>query len=416
MPGQTLPILVVGGGVAGAIASMTAAKNKVPAVLVEKTMLFRKQVPALHRVVCPTQYDWPAPHWTKGVYPWTGAQMPLYWTKDAASAVAAQWMSALNAVASAKPKMLSIRLKHTFVSHSIDHANEVVRATFDPSLSPELYSIVIACTGSGPERVSVPPTYTGFGFWAPDPYGRSNLDLPSNVHPNVLISGSGDGSLQDYIRIVCGRSAGEVYSKVPDELKPVIESTVAKIEDAAMRSFLWGDAGQLDHPIHSYVQAEYSALVSHLLSSSKFSSALKKSLKRLIGDRLKTLSVRLLYPCEHFWSCYALNRFVLLLLSQYIEQEHDIQTLQPNSMVVKIAGLDHTCVNLPHECHGKDHEVMVADANCDDLTGTINQRILTGDPFNVVIVRHGVAAAKPPLGAAPSAAPNRQVIPYSSFW
>jgi hypothetical protein len=418
VPGQELPILVIGGGVAGAIASMTAAENNVPAVLIEQgKTLFRKQVPAQHRAVCPTQYDWPAPHWTQGVYPWwAGARMPLAWSKNAASAVAAQWISALNAVASTNSRLLSIQLERKFVSHTIDVTNEAVRATFDPPLDQSLYSLVIACAGSGPERISVPPTYKGFAFWSPDPYGRPNLDLPSNVRPNILISGSGDGSLQDYIRIVCGRSAGEIYNSLPADLKPFVESTVAKIEDASMRSFLWGEAGELDHPIHSDVQTKYLSLVSDLLTSSKFSGALKKNLKALIGRRLKMLSVKLLYPCEHFWSCYALNRFVLLLLSEYIKQEQEIDTLQPNSMMVKIAGLGHTCVNLPHQCHGKDHEVMIADARCTDLTGANNQRILAGNPFNVVIARHGVDPAQPPLGAAPSAAPYRQVIPYSSVW
>lgn len=416
VPYQELPILVVGGGVAGAIASMTAAENNVPAVLVEKSMLFRKQVPARHRVVCPTQYDWPAPHWAEGVYPWAGARMPLSWSKDAASAVAAQWTSALLAVASANPHLLSIRLGCKFVSHTIDVTEEAVRATFDRPLIPSLYSIVIACTGSGPERISVAPTYTGFSFWSPDPYGRSNLGLAPGVRPNILISGAGDGSLQDYIRIVCGRGAGDVYSNLPDDLKPIIEGTVAKIEDAAMRSFLWGESGQLDHPIHHDVQARYLSLVSELLTGSKFSNALKRNLKKLIGDRLKMLSVRLLYPCDHFWSCYALNRFVLLLLSQYIAQELGVQTLQPNTKIVEIAGLGHTCVNLPHECHGKDHEVTVADATCADLTSTHNRRTLTGGPFNVIVVRHGVDPTQLPLGAAPFAAPYRQVIPYFSVW
>lgn len=63
-----------------------------------------------------------------------------------------------------------------------------------------------------------------------------------------------------------------------------------------------------------------------------------------------------------------------------------------------------------------DRGLLVPDARCTDLTGANNQRILAGNPFNVVIARHGVDPAQPPLGAAPSAAPYRQVIPYSSVW
>lgn len=108
-PHQDVPLLIIGGGVAGAIASLTAIENNVPVMLVEKSNLFAVQESADHRTVCPTQYDCPAAHWDRRVYPWTGASMPLSWYREAASKVTAVWRSHLRGAAKKHSRLFSLR-------------------------------------------------------------------------------------------------------------------------------------------------------------------------------------------------------------------------------------------------------------------------------------------------------------------
>jgi hypothetical protein len=223
--------------------------------------------------------------------------------------------------------LFSLRHNTEFKSHRIDQNEQAVYAQLNAASRGEYtagpFSIVIACGGAGIERTRVPdehPTYTGYQFWKVDPYDKSNLGLPADVKPTVLISGGGDGSLQDYLRVVCRKTAGDIYSELPDVLKPYMEQQIAKIEDIAMRSYLWGDAGELDHPIHQEVQERYHGLIVYLLTKDPAAGALERSLKRLVDHSMDRLSLKFIYPCEHFWSCYPLNRFLVLLLSEYLQR------------------------------------------------------------------------------------------------
>lgn len=233
----------------------------------------------------------------------------------------------------------------------------------------------------------------------------------------MLISGGGDGSLQDYLRVVCRMTAGDIYRRLPDEIKKFVEQEVAKIEDVAMRSYLWGDTGELDHPIHQYVQETYHALVTYLLTLDAAAADLKHQLKQVVQDRIPGLKLKFIYPCDHFWSCYPLNRFLVLLLSEYINLEFNIPTLEPNTKLLDVSGINHLCNNLPPDCHGEDHEVTVAEATCMDYRDSErNKRSLADGPFNILIIRHGIKRFGFPLGRGPAASPYRQIMPYSSVW
>jgi hypothetical protein len=79
----------------------------------------------------------------------------------------------------------------------------LVRVTFAPGDSIDVGAIVNA-KGFGNEqcRIEYPAgtlRYEGQPFWGPDKFAT----LDPNKH-KVLISGAGDGALQDYLRIVIG--------------------------------------------------------------------------------------------------------------------------------------------------------------------------------------------------------------------
>lgn len=99
--GKDRPLLIVGGGAAGAAGAARALRYDVPTVLVEAhPYLFYRQDRCATRWVSPTQYDWPAPHADKDSYPWEKVSRPnveLPWSSGSGEDLATQWNLALQA-------------------------------------------------------------------------------------------------------------------------------------------------------------------------------------------------------------------------------------------------------------------------------------------------------------------------------
>ncbi|MGB7922655.1 MAG: hypothetical protein WCF57_05365 [Pyrinomonadaceae bacterium] len=428
-PDQEKPVLIIGAGVAGALAATTAVKYRVPVVLVEVKTPFIRQFHCRSRFVCPTQYDWPAPHWRRGRYPWwENGKLPLEWDSNYASMVVQAWDSNLKLMQLLNPTLLRIRNKRKFIRHNIVSDGQAVEAYFDPPLDgePLLCSMVISCAGIGIERHWVPnedPTYTGYGFWELDEFEKPDLGL-DNVRPKVLISGSGDGALQDFLRLTTGfSSAGHIYEKVIDDsIKPEVERLVMIAEDYAHRSYVWGKAGVLDHAIQFKLHTEYEKIIEMLFNEWKFRRRVEKALAHLIGNLDKRLAkIKLAYPCDHFSSCFALNRFLVLLIAKYIHRNLEYNPLSPRIKILEVRGVDpHHCLNDAHLCYGQEHELIRAEAFCNTfLTAGANEAersVIADGPYRIVIIRHGIKINKPPLGNLPAAAPPRQILPYDIPW
>ena len=97
------------------------------------------------------------------------------------------------------------------------------------------YGLVISARGFGDERCFLewpnPPLtrnghpFRGFEFWASDPFERPNLGVPNRAgddpRPRVLISGGGDGAMQDFLRIMTRhKSAGGNLAEADAESSP----------------------------------------------------------------------------------------------------------------------------------------------------------------------------------------------------
>ncbi len=420
---QEIPILIVGAGVAGAMAAMVAVGHRVPVVLSEESEPLTRLASCYTRYVCPTQYDWPAPHWAISRYPWSGQPMPLEWSINSASIVALEWQSKLRNASSLNPKLLRIESRRRFIKHDVDRARSIVNAYFDPPLprEPLECSLAIACAGFGSERCSLSkdqPTYRGYAFWDADEYGKPNLGILGRT-PNVLISGGGDGALQDFLRIVTnGRPASSIYKSLPEEYKESIEQEVRIVEDHAQRAAVWARQGLLDHPINQRLQRDYQAIIDNLLAVGW--KKIAKSLDPIVGSLTARLRIKLVHPCDHFSSCYALNRFLVLLLEAYLSRRLELRVIRPETKVVDIEGAPgHQCLDNPSLCHGRQHVITIADADCNTFPTAgqfaYQRTFLDDGPFDVVIVRHGIKSNNPPLGKS-AAAPRRQLIPYDYPW
>ena len=95
--------------------------------------------------------------------------------------------------------------------------------------------------------VAAPPSFRSLAFWETDPYRSPNCGLPSPAQ--VIISGGGDGSLQDFLRVISGLPSVEEIAKQCPIPAPV-EEAVLSAENRAQRAHLWGSSSDGDHDIH----------------------------------------------------------------------------------------------------------------------------------------------------------------------
>lgn len=226
-----------------------------------------------------------------------------------------------------------------------------------------------------------------------------------------MISGGGDGALQDFLRIVTRKSAKDIYEilKSQADIKPKLvelERDIQSAEDQAQRAYIWGKTRQHDCDVHRVLHRVHEDTINKLRQDSSVWTIIRNELKILIGASVPDLE--LVHSCDHFSRCYALNRFLALLVAQYIEDEHRKKVLRSRVQVEDVTGSSHQCANNPISCHGRDHDVTFRESDC-RISGTSSK----AGPYNVVIVRHGV---NPPTyilhhSSGPISHP-RQILPY----
>ena len=215
---QDRPVAVIGAGAAGVTAALYAANQGVPVTLFERDRLFARHALCRTRWVHPTQYDWPVSHWDAGCFPWSATPaMPLTWHHaDFAYDLALEWEIQFMRQYSRLAHLLTVRMPTTVtnVTPAVDAAHLArVDWTGPTGVGHANFGMVVRAVGFGEEKCYVSPAhaYRGFEFWANDPFALSNLGCPAP--PNVLISGSGDGGLQDFLRIVTRcNSALEIWN------------------------------------------------------------------------------------------------------------------------------------------------------------------------------------------------------------
>jgi hypothetical protein len=419
---QRRPLLVVGAGAGGITAALTAVDLGVRTQVVEvQSQPFLVQAFANTRYVDPVQYDWPLKHWIRGRFPWRAShlQMPLPFAAQSAFSLRADW-----------DKKLTDVYKQSGPSGSrlFDIAYKTYPKTFNyiPAVSPampaidvtfstggvERFGAVIWAAGFRPENRFAPDrhnkTYEGQPFWGPDQFQA----IPNGAR--VLISGSGDGALQDYLRVTTQRDAARdilLQLKIP----PRIQNTLLGAEDCVYRGRSWANGEGQELP--------YLREIEHLhvqLASDCLQSPVRNELKALFQNRPP--NIKMAYKGEVLDGLYSLNRFLVVLIARFFSIEFGIQTLFPRTQIRNIQRNrhDHDCMQLhplptsaqragvkydlraagqyqgewtnsynergggvliTHECFNKPHEVELWDND----TGQISAEI-----FDVVIVRHGL--------------------------
>ena len=426
--GVGLDLVVAGAGAAGVTAAMHAASLGVNAHLIERGPgPFAVQAGCTTRLINPTQYDWPLTHWDENRYPWVAPSMPLRWSRGLSSSVAASWHAQMRMLmASAAGRAFSFTPLHNVTLIATTGAAGPITVDVTPVAGGRPHTILagalVSCIGFGSEDCSVPSSrgrtvtkgvtagYTGFAFWETDPYnGRSWID------ENVLISGGGDGALQDFLRIVTGQlEAQKIYRdlfaaaprlRVISEFEPALQSA----EDQASRAFAWSDSAREDHEILVTLRAAYARAISLIMGSRDW----KRLLPRLSVLTTGAPNLTLVHRCNHFSRSYGLNQFLVMLIAEYFK------TVNPANPTVRIIGDKevrsiisadyHTCLDDPTACDGYAHSVDVDDhADCFGSSGILSR--LPQD-YHAIVVRHGIVPGTVPKPLRPILLP-RQILPY----
>lgn len=410
-------LLVVGGGVAGAVAAMTAAEAGVKVMLVEKRNdLFGKQKKCF-RYLNPTEYDWPAPHWDRAIYTWCDPQAPLKWSEGVSDIIAhgwdidfSRWLLDPN-IQSRVMIERGITVKKDDIKVRDEDPTVVIYN--HPNKKQLIFGAVISCVGQGTENCSVLPSYRGYSFWGDDPYRLPNLGLSPDIQPKVLISGGGDGALQDYIRLTTGYNATKLYkfisSNIPPEVNENVMSLCIHADDKARRAWTWspskqGTLGTLawEHAVLQNWHDVYKQAADIIWNN--LGRDTKNKLSQNVADRAKVV---LIHPCNHFDYSYGLNRILVLILDKLIREngrisifpERKLIKVEPKPKVVCKCKLSPSSFN----CHGQLHYAWTENHTClnpapdrnnDDEKLKYIDKLSTndkfGDAFHAIIVRHGV--------------------------
>jgi Pyridine nucleotide-disulphide oxidoreductase len=409
-------LVIVGAGACGMTAAMCATAYGIPVTVLERSdEMFRTQSQCATRWIDPHQYDWPTGHWDTDSFPLpvpakNPLQMPLGWTAGFAQQVAGQWSRVVNIYQSFSPTLdIRFNVSSWHPAHIVGDGPLTVFYTQHHAAVGSLLraGAVAIATGFGAERVEVQGSnFRGFGFWESDPFshlysGSLGPGFPKTP-PKILISGSGDGALQDFLRIMTGvQSARELLKAV--EISEDARNLLKDFDRYASHGNFWGDGARHDHAWHQYLDEQYRKVARDELTNAHVRDELSKRLDN------RACELRVVHSCDHLTAYYGANRFLTLLIDEYLKAQR-IHVLVPKTRLFDVhsAEYHHVCQGNAQDCYGQEHEVTCVqhdDCQEPDATGAS-----ITDTYNAIIIRHGIKFDQPAVLARDS--PGRQILPY----
>jgi hypothetical protein len=323
-------VLVVGAGAAGVTVASHLADFGANVTLVEANdRPFGLQHASKTRWLDPAQYDWPAGHWREKRYPWQNPRVRLEWSAGFADQVALLWENEFKSVREEIDCRWDCRITE---QHYIENINGKFRFFLPPPLtvtSASLgdikdFDVVIWATGFAVEKHFIDLEVAGktvrkcvgTPFWGNDTLTKSACGL-NTQRKRVLIFGSGDGALQDFLRAATAKdSAREICDEL--NLQPSVWAKAFTIETQAHCSLIWANDRAHDHHIYSVRHKAYKELVDELWRSDPTFKAKARGLVRRDIDALWISHV-----CDHFNGYYGLNCFLALVVSRAWQEKND---------------------------------------------------------------------------------------------
>jgi len=470
------PLLVMGAGVAGVALGLAAAHRGINVTVVEKRLdPFWTLRWCSWRTVDPTEYDWPHPHWQYGRLPmsgrpaalsgrnppvkielllrpsrWDGAGLAAVWSRRYGSVLLPTPRGTRKPVGSGSLCVLYDKNANDLTIDDTAAASALARRTggalpmSNPSTaaatalvkvtapwagwsSPMSFGAVVSCIGFGDEITAERPApgrsptwngFTGHRFWF-DPDGMQPsgfLAGGGGATPTaILISGAGDGAMQDFQRAATGLFGRPLYEEIGKHVRftpePYMKDAILT-EDRARRAHGWQPAGFLIPSVLADWHDAYENAVLEVWNGwdmAEQTAVADAVLRPELCTYLRNgEGVRVLWVMREATPgfVYGLNRFLSLLILRLIDRlnarpagppvgllcEHEITAIRP-------AVATHVCGN-PATCYSQQHGV--------DLTpvGALAGLPLLRDRFDLILVRHGQEPT-PLLGGA--SVPEQQV-------
>jgi hypothetical protein len=438
--GGDRPLAVIGAGAGGVTAAITAVNAGIATTLFEKEHDPFSRHASCRRWVDPTQYDWPLDHYPQGQIPWPGTPpVQLSWPNAGrAIALVGDWRAQFQAflLSPNATAFFTMRRDTEVVNVHLNSAGTMAGVEWRPAgkrattFTP--FGLVITAMGFGDERsyLTYPPghvpavhPFRGYPFWSDDPFEHPHLSrTPRPDPPRILISGGGDGALQDFLRIVTHfKSARDLWDYLP--LSPFRRARLQKdaqdIEDQANRALIWSGKSDHDHVALSRLMADFQRLAANIYGMRQVPTRLDRAI------RYDFRVLWFVHPCSHFTPGYALNRLLVLLLMLRLRERSVGFVYRPNHRLVEVE-CNHPPGPLdPATCHWQPHRaVFWAKPDCQrDSPGTFPPPPPLAGPappdqieqeFDVIVMRHGIAPPPQLWNPASGAAlpPTRQLLPY----
>jgi hypothetical protein len=419
-------LLIIGAGVGGVTAAMTAASERVNVTLMEQEPFPFARHRNCGRWVNPTQYDWQLSHWKDGYLPFTDSPpMKLPWSRsERAHVIVGDWTTHYETfLLGAFGGYITGRFNTKFLG-VIGIASDlgpawVVYQDDQDQYRVDAFDVVLSAQGFGAEKCSlaVKHSFRGFEFWAADPFELTTLSLKQPQQKRVLISGAGDGALQDFLRIVTTKiSAIEIWhalnlekvvgvSFLDDKLRILADEDLH-----ASRGLLWGTGERHDHPIFERIHTKYGKIVDELYAIDGVPSACDALLRRDADI------IFLVYPCRHFGNVYGLNRFLSMLYIRHAKEKGLLVAYDGYRVVDVSCG--HPLAADPDAlvCDGELHWVTIspqADCCVSDTTG-IGMSGNIDLECEIILMRHGLNTQLLVSSEDPSIEmlSRRQMLPY----
>lgn len=411
-------LLIAGAGIAGASAAILAARRGARVWLCDPNEFpFSVQSRCHSRWIDPVQYDWPRAHSRRGIWPITGItpSVPFGFKAELSHKLASHWRDELEfesalddvelhlwnfATVRDRPKKNGLTLIATI---DVSAPKFDVTADFDAIIfargaKNEITSVPLVAVNNG-HVVPIPgKTFEGVKFWSTDEFQSPDLGLQQYRRGAIFISGGGDGALQDYIRLVTGKnSALEVLKVVlnatdePKKWADMLARGLAPREEQAHRSMLWSSDRLRGHAILSELHQHYVNQVSSwprvwLQQNAKVIDAL-----RILTTDRNPERIFLVHECSHFGDSFALNRFVALVLIQFVTLTYGVNPVFPNSAVRAVAPYHLQAAHV-HQCKpgcwDERHQVFIErGVTCESPQPQNSPN--PHDAFGIVI-RHGI--------------------------
>ena len=265
------PVLIVGGGACGMTIAVELAKQGLTVEVAERDgHLFNLQRGCRSRWLDPTQYDWPLDNWRVQKFPLDRAHRnaPFTWGPNTAVKIAQRWGVQLSRHLRHVPDLqarLTFRrpIEAGLNPRYLDQLR-LLRVQFnDPQSGHAVgwsnYGAVVWAFGHGDERCALPnsPQFHGIPFWQTDDLELAHCGLAGGraQEGTVLISGGGDGALQDFLRLITRQpSVRDIFDELQLQNVGIDVHSILSAEQRAERALNWSTGAVYASPYMTELQ------------------------------------------------------------------------------------------------------------------------------------------------------------------